>query len=228
MGIMAKFLRSHAESAAPYVFKELSKQFLDAVAEAVAESGFKRRGRSYTFVKKRLSGSEVLHFPLSKYDDRFVVLPSINIRFDELEEFVNRYAINRDVEKLRHKSSIGMTLGELAGQAEPLSWSIRNAGDLGRAVPEIDKLIRNLGFPYFDKFQSLEDLYEVICKQREKGHIYGNTERAINSVALAHLTSRTDSIPDIVQHWRDVFKDSNDASARFFEGFYLNYSEKNS
>ena len=36
-----------------------------------------------------------------------------------LETFVNRYAVNRDEEGLNRKSSIGMTLGELAGQAEP-------------------------------------------------------------------------------------------------------------
>ena len=226
MGIVSKIFGGHAGASTQYVFKELSQQFFDVIAKAVADSGFRRRGRSYAFVRPRPSGSEVLHFPLSKYDDRFVVMPSIGIRFDKLEEFINKYAINRDVKKVGQKSSIGMTLGELAGQTEPLRWSIRSSSDINSSLPEIEKLIRNYGFPYFDKFRSLEDQYEAVCIKDEKGHIYGNAERAIYCVALAHLTSHTDSIPGIVQHWRNVFKETNDASVRFFEGFYQNFSEE--
>jgi hypothetical protein len=228
MGIMSKIIGSHAGASTQYEYKELSQQFLDAFAVAVSEKGFKRRGRSFAFVRQRPSGSDVLHLPLSKYDDRFVVMPGINIRFDELEEFINRYAVNRDVKKVKNKSSTGMSLGELAGQKEPLRWSISNSKDVTRSLPEIEKYIRTYGFPYFEKIQSLGDLHEILCNKDEKGHVYGNAERAIYCVALAHLTSHSDSIPGIVQRWRNVFKDTNDASARFFEGFYQNYLQENS
>ncbi len=225
MGIMAKVFGGRGETAEPYLFKELSQQFLGAVAKALADSGFKRRGRSYAFVRPCASGWQGLHFPLSKYDDRFVVMPAANVRFDALETFVNRYAVNRDEEGLNRKSSIGMTLGELAGQAEPSRWSIRSGRDVDKALPEIDRLIRDVGLPYFERFRSLEALYEIVCNQGEQGHIFGNAERAINCVASAHLTSQPDRIPDIVQHWRTVFADTNDASATFFEGFYRSYSQ---
>ena len=168
----------------------------------------------------------MLHFPLSKYDDRFVVMPAVNVRFDALETLVNRYAVNRDEKALKSKTSIGMTLGELAGHAEPLRWSIRRGRDVDKALPEVNRLIRDVGLPYFERFQSLEALYEIICNQGEQGHIFGNAERAINCVALAHLTSQSHRIPDIVQHWRAVFAETNDASAVFFEGFYRNYSQR--
>lgn len=224
MGIMDKVFGGRAQTAEPYQFRELSQQFLGTVARALADNGFKRRGRSYAFVRPCASGSQVLHFPLSKYDDRFVVIPAVNVRFDALETFVNRYAVNRDEKTLKHKSSIGMTLGELAGQAGPSRWIIRSGSDVDKALPEIARLIRDAGLPYFERFQSLEALYEIVCNQGEQGHIPGNAERAINCVALAHLTSHSDRIPDIVQHWRTVFADTNDASATFFEGFYRNYS----
>jgi hypothetical protein len=225
MGIMAKVFGGRGETAEPYLFKELSQQFLGAVAKALADSGFKRRGRSYAFVRPCASGWQGLHFPLSKYTYRFVVMPAANVRFDALETFVNRYAVNRDEKGLNRKSSIGMTLGELAGQAEPSRWSIRSGRDVDKALPEIDRLIRDVGLPYFERFRSLEALYEIVCNQGEQGHIFGNAERAINCVALAHLTSQPDRIPDIVQHWRTVFADTNDASATFFEGFYRSYSQ---
>ena len=94
---------------------------------------------------------------------------------------------------------------------------------MDKALPEIDRLIRDAGLPYFERLQSLEALYEIVCNQGEQGHILGNAERAINGVALAHLRSQSDRIPDIVQHWRTVFADTNDASATYFEGFYRSY-----
>ncbi len=154
------------------------------------------------------------------------MLPSIGIRFDELEEFINRYAVNRDIKQAKHKSSIGMTLGELASAKEPLRWSIRSPEDINKSLLEIEKLIQKFGSLYFNQFQSLEDLYEVICKKNERGHVYGNEERAIYCVALAHLTSHTDDITEIVQQWRNVLQENNDPSGQFFEGFYQNYLKK--
>ena len=54
---------------------------------------------------------------------------------------------------------------------------------MDKALPEIDRLIRDVGLPYFERFRSLEALYEIVCNQGEQGHIFGNAERAINCVA---------------------------------------------
>lgn len=226
MSLFNKLFNSRVETSKKFDYKGLSKQFLNCISEFTSQYGFVRRGQSYSFERKIDNRIEILQFPIAKHDTYLDVLPSVAVRFDELEKFINKYAVNRDVKLSKHKASISATFGELSGAGNQiLRWKIKNSHDIAKAIPAIEKKFAQTGECYFQRFQSLDELFSSVCVKNEPGHIHGNSERAIYCVALAHLVGYGDfSCEKIIRQWLEYFEQNKDPSYQFFDGFLRNFT----
>lgn len=217
MKIFKGLFVGNKHSSSEYDFRNLLNLFFESIAENLIDDGFIRKGFGYTFYRQTPFGNQSIHFNIAKHDKSFDILPSVEIRFDEVETFINKYTVNRDLSTSGDNSSVGQTFGELCGKPV-LQWKIQNASGIKKVVTKIVKLLRSKGFSYFDRINNLDGFWDALNNESDYSGIPSISDEAIYSVALAHIIDEQQLIPKTITKWKNYFM-NNLPQEQFFKGF---------
>jgi len=168
--------------------KQLKDALLDEMAQILEKEGYRRQGQS--FIRKFELGEQDLHLSLVQYrKDRYInVVPSVEIRFDKVEDMVN--ALNKRLSKREgaQTATMGAALGHLQDQGWK-GWTLTEETDIPALASTIHQEFLQVGKPYLEKYSSYQSALEALSHDDRNAWLhqpfYG--KRAQSAVALAVL-----------------------------------------
>jgi len=112
--------------------KSLEEQLMITVAEYVSSDGFKRN-KAQEFIKPYEWGRAAIHLSFIEHRENFDVTVDVAIRFDALEELVNRDNKLLTAKEKCNTFSIGVELGNYIDN-KPLRLTVANDADVHRVA----------------------------------------------------------------------------------------------
>jgi hypothetical protein len=143
--------------------KALEDEFLSAVGREIHSFGFSGKARQRSFHKKTPIGSLALHFPMITHPDDFDVLMHMSVRFDEIEDLVNRQERNLSARKGKQTSSLGVELGNLT-EGRNKRWTIQAADQLPIVVADIMSCFRRHAVPYYAEYGDMQRAFDTLSR----------------------------------------------------------------
>jgi hypothetical protein len=187
--------------------KEMQKNLLSRVGERLAKFGFKAKPAEQAFVRIFLGGKQSFHLAFIEHATDFDVTADIAIRFDALEDLIN--ATNSFLsKKLKANTySIGCELGNLA-LGEQHRWSVISTTDVDVVASNVVNFFERYGLPYFEKYSTLESVFNLICPNPEKPSLHSPLldQRAKSAVGLALLLNRSEEIPKLIADYESQMR----------------------
>jgi hypothetical protein len=167
--------------------RHIQKLVLSKLGERVAPLGFRKRP-DQSFEKRFDWGRTALHLCFMKHDDDFDVVADVAVRFDALEELINRNNTGLSEKRRKETFSIGVELGNLS-QRRPIRWTVGDESDVEPAVDQILDRFLNIGIPYIEEFSDLRRVLEVLANDGPDSWLYSpfDGRRAKQAVAVAWL-----------------------------------------
>ncbi len=160
-GAKVRYADDFAKGAVMNKFKRLQDELLSAVGQQIEEFGFDKRPKSQEFSKKTPFGQATFHLAFIKHEDDFDVTADIGIRFDQVEELVNRD------DKLLTKSdkaetyTIGSELGNLSEDRQK-RWTVASADDVPILADSVTDSFRKVALPYVENFSDAKRVLEIL------------------------------------------------------------------
>lgn len=188
--------------------KELSNRLLREVAGKIAGDGFKARVSWQEYYKRENFGKSYFHLSFIRHVDDFHVTADVAIRFDAIENLLNRYRLDLTEKERRESSSMGIDLGNMVEGAQK-RWEVAAPEDVDRAAADIAEWFRKYALPYYERYSTLENALEVFASDERplSLHCVFNDVRAKNALAVAYLMKN-----------RPLFEELFEKKKQFLEG----------
>ena len=171
--------------------KEIKSSLLDGLGNKLAKFGFNKKPRMQAFYRNIESGWACVHISFIDHTDDFDVTVDMAVRFDEIEDHVNRdNKLISDKEKKR-MSTLGIEIGNLS-VGEQKRWSIDANVDLSAVIDSILTMYEKFGEPYLNTYSSMEHAYALLSSNEKNLQIHSpfRTEREKRVKALAYYLGK--------------------------------------
>ncbi len=179
--------------------KILQKELLSQLSNKIVEYGFDKKIRGQSFFKPINDGRAVLHFSFIDHKDEFDVTIDVAIRFNALENLINKENRLLSKKEKDETCSLGVELGNLS-QGKPRRWSIKNQVDIDSAVKEMTLFIKEIGLPYISEYSDLKQALSILSKDTPGAWIHApiHGERAKRAVGLAFLLNESEKLKSLI------------------------------
>ena len=168
-------------------FTLLKHMLVDAVASAIAASGFTKHG-GQEFQKRYEWGCAEIHLSFIEHDHDFDVTVDVGIRFDAVEDLVHRNNKLLTAKEKANTFSMGGELGNLM-EGKPVRWTVASEVDVSNVAEEIWERIADTAIPYVEQYGDMNRAIEILSSEERAAWIHSpiHGERAKRAVALAIL-----------------------------------------
>lgn len=170
-------------------FKKWENQLLALVGQGVRKHGFECRPKDQAFYRRCSFGHAVFHVAFIEHEDGFDVTADMGIRFEDIEELVNRHNkfLNR-VEKSR-TCTLGCEIGNLT-EGRQKRWAVRNADDVPAVSDAVVSAFIDVGLPYIEKFSDVSLVLQIFSDDNPESWVHSPIHggRARRAVGMALLT----------------------------------------
>src|SRR5262249_4475601 len=169
-------------------FGRLKERLLERVSGQIRLYGFSRRPRFQEFSKKTYFGRQGFHLSFIRHKLDFDVAADVGIRFDAVEDLVNKTKpFLSDTEK-RNTYTLGADLGNLTGEGDK-RWTVTKLLDVEPVSESIMDSFRSVAIPYFQRYSDSERVLQTLSSPAISDTIHSPIpgERAMQVIALAFL-----------------------------------------
>jgi hypothetical protein len=169
--------------------KDLQSTLLDEVGSRVAPLGFVRPKNSQSYKKRIEGGWQSFHLAFIKHSQDFAVTADVAIRFDRLEELIDKHTPAESRNRLQNAmASIGAELGNIAGDGQS-RWTVARATEIDSVANSIFQDFLSIGLPYLEKYCSLEAAVDAISGDDAAARLHSpfHHERALRAIGLSYL-----------------------------------------
>lgn len=177
--------------------RELERHLLHETGKRVARLGFSSR-KGQRFLRPLEGGLVVLHLTFIEHECDFDVTTDVAIRFDAVEELVNRSNPLLSKKEKSATCTIGAELGNLeCGQ--PYRITVASDGDIDFAAGCIVRKLEEVGLPYIERFSRPEAAYEVLSRDDREAWIHCpiHAERAKRACAFLVVLGRSSELQEL-------------------------------
>jgi hypothetical protein len=200
--------------------KALKDNLLKRVLNYLVDHGFEKKIYGQSFRKKIDGGRQNIHLGIIKHDNDFDITVSAGIRFDMLEDLKNEDNKLLNEKEKKETSTFGVELGNITEGAQN-RWTVVEESDIEPVVKGIYKYILHSGFPFLEKYNNMENAFELVKRDDPDVWIFDalHNRRAMNAVGLAYLLKRYDVIGSIIETKTKFLKERNDFGLQTFLQF---------
>jgi hypothetical protein len=193
------------------------KALLSDLGPKLKSLGFtKKRGQSFERVTE--SGRQACHVSFIEHEADFDVTADIAIRFDAVEELLNKGDGLMTKSEKAETFTLGCELGNLT-RGEQMRWTVSGPSDIPKVSEAIAAAFESAGMRYFDDLSSMERAFEVLSDD-ELGqlHMPIDLRRTQSAIVLAYLLDRGD-LPAMVERKRKYLLSRDEPRMAVFEDF---------
>jgi len=163
-------------------------QMLAEVGQRLREFGFERGLKEQSFVKRASVGRLTFHLAFVKHKCDFDVTADVAIRFDQVEDLVNRYETHpllRESDKA-NTHTLGCELGNLS-EGRQRRWTVASKSDTDSVASSIVEAFAAVALPYFEQFSQPERALQILSGDGPDSWLHApfHDNRAKLAVAMA-------------------------------------------
>lgn len=200
--------------------KDIQKLLLQAVGERVSQYGFQLKAASQSYVRSFAEGKASLHLAFMSHQHDFDVTADVAVRFDKVEELVNKHnKLLADREKaLTH--TLGVELGNLAGLGQ-MRWNVASESDVPEVADKIVAMFVSVGLSYLEKHSSMPSALEILNTPDHRAWLHNpvHEARAKRVLALLWLLGRESELGPALEKNVDFMSSLNDPGLERFRKF---------
>jgi hypothetical protein len=199
---------------------EVAKEMLlDRVADQVAVYGFKR-ANGQEFHLAHSWGKSAIHLSIIEHKRDFDATMDLAVRFDALEELINRTNLRLSAKERQNTFSIGAEIGNLVDR-KPLRWTIGTPDDVEDVARQIGQHVTNTALKYLNEFADMNRALQIFLSDERDAWICCpiHSERAKRAVGMAWLLGGEQKAKDVAASKRLFLRDRKDFGLPDFEAF---------
>lgn len=173
--------------------KEVRKKLFGHMSPFLATYGFTTKLGDSSFYRKFPQGHQCIHLQFIYHGIDVDVCVDIAIRFDELEDLINRHKSYLTEKEKKDTYSLGAELGNIRRRA-PIRWTIFSNNDIEQAAKDILEAIVLTAIPCLEKYSDMRTALEVVSGDGPDDWLYSpfDNERAMRAIGLAFLLGDRD------------------------------------
>lgn len=196
--------------------RELRKALLNAIGSRIREFGFEPNPAKQSFKRQFPGGESRFHLAFIDHGSDFDITADVAVRFNALEEMVNKYEGFISERERKQTCSLGAELGNIAGTGQ-MRWRVATVGDLDSAATGIVEAFEKIGVPYLQSASTMQSAYELLSSPGKAWlHNPLPLTRAKRVVALAKLLGKDEDVPlRIAENMALLESDRTKGSAEF-------------
>ncbi len=200
--------------------KKIKKVLLNKIAGFLANYGFNNRIYGQSFWKPLNIGRGMIHLHFINHTNDFDVTVSVSIRFDKLEEMINKNNILLKVNEKNLTSTIGVELGNLTKGVQR-RWTVKGVDDIEFVACDICKMIVKAALPYIEKYKDMDTVFEMIMRDDPDVWMLSPLRHrlAMNAVGLAKLLNKNELLDEIIRAKTKYLEEKNDYGLQLFIQF---------
>lgn len=200
--------------------REWERDVLRRTGMRLAGFGFSARPRGQSFLRAIDGGQASVHLSFIEHEHDFDVTADVAIRFDAVEDLVNRSNVLLSRREKASTFTMGAELGNLE-RGEPFRVTVAEDGDVEPAVERLVKKIETVGLPYLEKYSDLEAAYEVLSRDDRDGWIHSpiHAGRARRACALLVVMGRQSEVQALGRQKLSYLESVSDPGAALFSRF---------
>lgn len=189
--------------------KAWQRALLNSLHADLASEGY--RTRAQRLERATSWGRHIIHLAFVSHRTEFDVVLNFAVRHDAVENLVNESGSFRKERDKDETATVGCEAGILLGNGQ-MRWSISRQEDVPVATQGILEKIRQVGFPFIERFSAVDELYRVLSKDDREAERYSPFpgSRGMRAVALASVIGRKDDIPYLVRVKTPIIKRGQD------------------
>jgi hypothetical protein len=193
----------------------LKSMFIDCLSARFMKEDFKFIKNRSAFVRKTEFGEQWYTLTFLKYSgqDGFEINPGIHVRFEEVEKFYHQTSAFSKQEQ-KGTSTIGCSIENYKNDSTDLyRCAIVKGNDISIACDFIYDQYINIAKPFYQLYNSLENLYELInSKPNKELAIINPIFRGIKGVIIANLLNH-ETLDLLIKSYSQQYE-------IFYNGFY--------
>lgn len=165
-------------------------------------------------------GRAAVHLSFIEHTGDFDTTVDVAIRFDAVEDLVNRSLAFLSPREQQHTFTIGCELGNIE-RGEPHRLTVLSVHDLQATLAEVLALVQRVALPYVEQFSRLEHAYLVLSRDDRASWIHCpvHAQRAMRACAALIALKRSEELEDLVEKKRAFLASIGDPGLTLFERF---------
>lgn len=173
----------------------LQRELMLETGAKIAPLGFETRLTKQCFERKMEGGRSAVFLAFIKHSTDFDVTTRVAVRFDAVEELVNRWDTWISSKEKRNTYTLGVELGNLE-RGSPFRFSVSSGADVPVVADGIVERVRTLGLPYLERYSRLEDAYDLLSRDDPDVWIHSpfHGARAMRACALLAVMGREEEL----------------------------------
>jgi hypothetical protein len=201
-------------------FKKWEDQLVALVGQGVRKHGFECRPKDQSFYRKCTFGHAMFHVAFIEHQDDFDVTADIGIRFEDVEELVNRdNSLLTKLEKSR-TCTLGCEIGNLS-EGRQKRWAVRNADDVPAVSDAVVSAFIDVGLPYIERLSDAGHVLQILSEDSPESWLHSPVHggRAKRAVGMALLTQGKEVAQKLAIAKISFLRERNDFGLASFRTF---------
>jgi hypothetical protein len=200
--------------------RELQTTLLEALGERLKAHGFSTRAKSQSFERKFDGGRAIVHLGFIAHATDFDVTADVAVRFDAVEELVNRSNQLLSKKEKSETATLGAELGNLE-RGQQMRWTVQTEPDVPAAAAAIYEALQRTGLPYLERYTDLDRAYEALASDDRAAWLHSpfHTSRAQRACAMLVLLKRSNELAALVERKIAFLQSAKDPLLPQFQKF---------
>jgi len=201
-------------------WKALENQLLAELGQHVVRLGFDAKPIGQSFYRSMPGGYSAFHVSFIAHAEDFDVTADVAVRFDAVEELVNRdNGLISPAEKKR-TATLGAELGNIAS-ATQRRWKIQSSDDIHPAALEIVDALERVGIPYLEQFEDPGRAFIALSSNASAAWLNSPIHgcRCLRAVALAVVLNRQAEYAQVATDCEEFLRQRKDPALIAFQRF---------
>jgi hypothetical protein len=197
------------------------KALLTAVGGHLTPFGFSAKPKGQTFHRFFQGGRSAFHLAFIDHANDFDVSADLAIRFDRVEELVNRHTKLLSSKEKLDTSTLGVELGTLH-EGKPRRWTVSLDTDVSAVAREIAEFFEAVGIGYLEQFEDPGRAFVALSSNKPAGWtnspIHG--ARCMRAVALGSILERDAETIEVAKRCEAFLVGRKDPGLSAFRNFF--------
>lgn len=141
---------------------EAQKGLLETVGQIAEPFGFTPKPSGQSFYCRLPTGAWALHLSFIPHTGDFDVTADVALRFNAVEDLVNRYDTKLSKAESRRSMTMGAELGNLS-EGRPMRWTISDLGEIAEVGHRVLDVFGRIGLPFLQAHNDLVSLHKLLA-----------------------------------------------------------------
>lgn len=169
-------------------YREGEGNLLSVLADHMRIDSFVRRTKDQAFEKQCGSAKYSYHLCFIRHTTDFDVTADVAIRFDDVEDLINRFNTTASPREKKGTFTMGCELGNLT-EGEQRRWSVKRPEDVAVVAGSLYSAFKTIALPYYEKYSDRDRALYILSGDSPESWLHNplHAARAERAISLAIL-----------------------------------------